>query len=184
MQNRSKRINQAFRWLIWLEKIDGKNDFAEALGMQRSNVTNVLNGKSDASDRFLRNILTTFPGIFNRDWLLDGVGDMLATANGLPTFPFSPPVNQPVETETREQRQSIIDLYAGLIKESESFRREIKNELEEVKNLRAELQQSRDDFREATYRMTTYIANKTASEQHHMTAIGIAAEPDIIPSNN
>ena len=181
MKERTKRINQAFRWLIWLEKIKGKDDFATVLGLQRSNVTNILNGKGDASDRFCGLILSSFHGIFNRDWLLDGVGDMLATANGLPTFPFSPPVNQPVETDTQEQRQSIIDLYAGLIKESESFRREIKNELEEVKNLRAELQQSRDDFREATYRMTTYIANKTASEQHHMTAIGIAAEPDIIP---
>lgn len=183
MKERTKRINQAFRWLIWLEKIDGKNDFAEALRMQRSNVTNVLNGKSDASDRFLRNILTTFPGIFNRDWLLDGIGDMLATTEGIPTCSMSA-ANQSAETDTPEQRSSIIDLYADLIKESESFRREIKNELEEVKNLRAELQQSRDDFREATYRMTKYIANKTASEQHQMTDIGIAAEPDIIPSND
>ena len=184
MNERTKRVNLAYRWLIWLGEVDDKLSFAQRLGKERANITNILNGKGDASDRFCGLILASFPGIFNRDWLLDGVGDMLATANGLPTFPFSPPVNQPVETDTQEQRQSIIDLYASLIKESESFRREIKNELEEVKNLRAELQQSRDDFREATYRMTTYIANKTASEQHNMTAIGIAAEPDIIPSNN
>lgn len=175
MQNRSKRINQAFRWLIWLEKIDGKNDFAEALGMQRSNVTNVLNGKSDASDRFLRNILTTFPGIFSRDWLLDGVGEMLATASGVPTCQQSMPATKSVESDTPEQRQSIIDMYAGLIKESEAFRREIKIELAEVRTLRSELQQARDDFRDATYRMTQFMRNMSESHQIQ-SRIGIAAE--------
>lgn len=153
MKERTKRINQAFRWLIWLEKIKGKDDFATVLGLQRSNVTNILNGKGDASDRFCGLILTSFPGIFNRDWLLDGIGDMLATTEGIPTCSM-PAANQSVETDTPEQRQSIIDLYADLIKESESFRREIKDELAEVKTLRTELQQERENFREATYRVT------------------------------
>ena len=153
MKERTKRINQAFRWLIWLEKIKGKDDFATVLGLQRSNVTNILNGKGDASDRFCGLILTSFPGIFNRDWLLDGIDDMLATTEGIPTCSMSA-TNQSAETDTHEQRQSIIDLYADLIKESESFRREIKDELAEVKTLRTELQQERENFREATYRVT------------------------------
>ena len=182
MQNRSKRINQAFRWLIWLEKIDGKNDFAEALGMQRSNVTNVLNGKSDASDRFLRNILTTYPGIFSRDWLLDGVGEMLATASGVPTCQQSMPATKSEESDTPEQCQSIIDMYAGLIKESEAFRCEIKIELAEVRTLRSELQQARDDFRDATYRMTQFMRNMSESYQNQ-SRLGIAAEGINEPKN-
>ena len=158
MKERTKRINQAFRWLIWLEKIKGKDDFATVLGLQRSNVTNILNGKGDASDRFCGLILTSFPGIFNRDWLLDGVGNMLATLDGIPTCPLNVPSGRDTETDTPEQRQSIIDFYAGLIKESESFRGEIKNELAEVKNLRSELQQERENFREATYRLTQAIS--------------------------
>ena len=168
MKERTKRINQAYRWLIWLERIDDKNDFAKILGLQRSNVTNILNGKSDASDKFCGIILSSFPGIFKRDWLLDGVGDMLNTDEGIPVSLVSPTS----EPDTQLQRQSIIDLYAGLIKESEAFRREIKDELAEVKNLRAELQQKRENFRDATYRLTQALRNINPIIT---TNIGIAA---------
>lgn len=142
MNERTKRINRAYRWLIWLGEVDDKLTFAQRLGKERANITNILNGKGDASDRFCGIILQSFPGIFNRDWLLDGTGDMLATADGLPTCPFSVSSAQPVETDTPEQRQSIIDLYSGLIKESESFRREIKDELSEIRTLREELRET------------------------------------------
>ena len=170
MKERTKRINQSYRWLIWLERIEGKNDFANILGLQRSNVTNILNGKSDASDKFCGIILSSFPGIFNRDWLLDGVGNMLNTDEGIPASSTSP-VSEP---DTQLQRQSIIDLYAGLIKESEAFRREIKDELTEVRNLRAELQQERENFREATYRLTKAIKNINKPET--INNISIAAD--------
>ena len=171
MNERTKRINQAYRWLIWLEKIEGKNDFASILGLQRSNVTNILNGKGDASDKFCGIVLSSFPGIFNRDWLLDGVGNMLANSNGLPTYPQSV-----TDSDTPEQHQSIIDLYAGLIKESESFRSEIKNELTEVKSLRSELQQERENFREATYRLTKAIEHINNNNNNGNSHLDIAAE--------
>lgn len=170
MKERTKRINQAYRWLIWLERIDDKNDFANILGLQRSNVTNILNGKSDASDKFCGIILSSFPGVFSRDWLLDGVGNMLKTDEGIPVSSVSP-ISEP---DTQLQRQSIIDLYAGLIKESEAFRREIKDELAEVRNLRAELQQERENFREATYRLTRAIKN--INEPETINNISIAAD--------
>lgn len=172
MKERTKRINQAFRWLIWLERIEGKNDFANILGLQRSNVTNILNGKGDASDKFCSIVLSSFPGVFNRDWLLDGVGDMLATAEGIPAC-ATEPTSTSSEKDTPSQRQSIIDLYAGLIKESESFRREIKDELAEVRILRSELQQERENFRDATYRLTQALRNINPIVS---TNIGIAAD--------
>lgn len=169
MKERTRRINQAFRWLIWLERIEGKNDFANLLGLQRSNVTNIMNGKGDASDKFCGIILSSFPGIFNRDWLLDGVGDMLATTEGIPSSLMC----APSETDTSSQRQSIIDLYAGLIKESEAFRREIKDELTEVRTLRAELQQERENFRDATYQLTQALRR---INEPSVTNIGMAAD--------
>ena len=173
MKERTKRINQAFRWLIWLERIEGKNDFANLLGLQRSNVTNIMNGKGDASDKFCGIILSSFPGIFNREWLLDGVGDMLATTEGMPSSLMS--VGTPSETDTTSQRQTIIDLYAGLIKESESFRREIKDELTEVRTLRTELQQERENFRDATYRLTQALS-RLNNNSGNIMSIGIAAD--------
>lgn len=173
MKERTKRINQAFRWLIWLERIEGKNDFANLLGLQRSNVTNIMNGKGDASDKFCGIILSSFPGIFNRDWLLDGVGDMLATTEGMPSSLMSG--GTPSETDTTSQRQTIIDLYAGLIKESEAFRREIKDELTEVRTLRTELQQERENFRDATYRLTQALS-RLNNNSGNIMSIGIAAD--------
>lgn len=174
MKERTKRINQAFRWLIWLERIEGKNDFANILGLQRPNVTNILNGKGDASDKFCGIVLASFPGIFNRDWLLDGIGDMLASADGLPSCQQTVIANQ--DQDTPAQRKSIIDLYAGLIKESESFRREIKDELSEVRALREELQQERENFREATYRVTQALNRITNNNSGNAQSIGIAAD--------
>ena len=171
MKERTKRINQAFRWLIWLERIEGKNDFANLLGLQRSNVTNIMNGKGDASDKFCGIILSSFPGVFNRDWLLDGVGDMLATTEGMPSSLMSGCT--PSENDTPSQRQTIIDLYASLIKESEAFRREIKDELTEVRTLRAELQQERENFRDATYQLTQALRR---INEPLATNIGMAAE--------
>ena len=173
MKERTKRINQAFRWLIWLERIEGKNDFANLLGLQRSNVTNIMNGKGDASDKFCGIILSSFPGIFNREWLLDGVGDMLATTEGMPSSLMSGGTSS--ETDTTSQRQTIIDLYAGLIKESESFRREIKDELTEVRTLRTELQQERENFRDATYRLTQALS-RLNNNSGNIMSIGIAAD--------
>jgi hypothetical protein len=176
MNERTKRVNLAYRWLIWLGEVDDKLSFAQRLGKERANITNILNGKGDASDRFCGLILTSFPGIFNRDWILDGVGDMLATLDGIPTCPLHVSSGRDTETDTPEQRQSIIDLYAGLIKESESFRGEIKNELCEVKNLRSELQKERENFREATYRLTQAISR--INNRGEMS-IDIAADGDV-----
>lgn len=175
MNECTKRINQAYRWLIWLGEVDDKLSFAQRLGKERANITNILNGKMGASDRFCGLILASFPGIFNRDWLLDGTGDMLTTANGLPTFPVVRSVAD-VESDTPDQRQSIIDLYAGLIKESEAFRREIKDELAEVRSLREELQLERENFRDAIYRVTRVIERITNNKNGNTAQMGVAAE--------
>lgn len=175
MNECTKRINQAYRWLIWLGEVDDKLSFAQRLGKERANITNILNGKMGASDRFCGLILASFPGIFNRDWLLDGTGDMLTAANGLPTFPVVGSVAD-AESDTPDQRQSIIDLYAGLIKESEAFRREIKDELAEVRSLREELQQERESFRDATYRVTMAVERITNNKNGNTAQMGVAAE--------
>lgn len=58
----------------------------------------------------------------------------------------------------------------------------IKNELAEVRTLRSELQQARDDFRDATYRMTQFMRNMSESHQNQ-SRLGIAAEDINEPKN-
>jgi plasmid maintenance system antidote protein VapI len=50
---------------------------ADAIGVQRSNITHVLHGRNKPSFQFITKMLETFPEI-NAKWLLTGKGDMLA----------------------------------------------------------------------------------------------------------
>lgn len=49
--------------------------FADAVGVQRSNISHILNGRSGPSVELLQKILTSFPK-YNTDWLVMGQGDI------------------------------------------------------------------------------------------------------------
>jgi transcriptional regulator with XRE-family HTH domain len=51
--------------------------FADALGVQRSNISHILNGRNKPSLELVNKILDRFPAI-NADWLLLGKGDMVS----------------------------------------------------------------------------------------------------------
>jgi len=54
--------------------------FAESLGINRSNLTHIFTGRNLPSLEFVRKILTTFPDI-STEWLIMNVGNMLTSAN-------------------------------------------------------------------------------------------------------
>jgi len=60
--------------LIETEKISAA-EFADKIGVQRSNVSHILNGRNNPGFSFIQKILETFPSINSR-WLLTGEGDM------------------------------------------------------------------------------------------------------------
>ena len=86
MRDDTKRVNKAFRWLLWMELVDDKKTFAEKLGSERSHVTKVLNGHLPFSNSFVNMILAKFPGIFNAIWLKTGTGEMLVDNSSFPTY--------------------------------------------------------------------------------------------------
>ena len=49
--------------------------FADSLGIQRSNVSHIMNGRSGPSLELLQKILTAFPK-YNTDWLVMGRGEI------------------------------------------------------------------------------------------------------------
>ena len=49
--------------------------FADSLGIQRSNVSHIMNGRSGPSLDLLQKILTAFPK-YNTDWLVMGRGEI------------------------------------------------------------------------------------------------------------
>jgi uncharacterized spore protein YtfJ len=86
MEEYTKRVNQAYRWLLWLGVVDDKKSFAEKLGKERSNITRILNGKGSVTPYFINVILKSFPGIFNATWLKNGTGEMLVDNSSFPTY--------------------------------------------------------------------------------------------------
>lgn len=50
-------------------------EFADHIGVQRSNVSHVLNGRNNPGFSFIQKILETFPNV-NPRWLLTGSGDI------------------------------------------------------------------------------------------------------------
>ena len=88
--------------------------------------------ESYLTDKLFRTICEKYPGVFSLDYLLRGEGELLtheedASASLIDEY------HQPSITE---QAANIIDLYAGLIKEIESLRAQLKSELEALRTER------------------------------------------------
>jgi len=91
-------------------------EFADRIGVQRSNVSHILNGRNNPGFSFIQKVLETFPRVNSR-WLITGEGNMessafvvskavekdLFTAN---QAPIKEPINQNVkEPESHIEKQ-------------------------------------------------------------------------------
>jgi len=56
-------------------------EFADRIGVQRSNVSHVLNGRNNPGFGFIQKVLESFPSINSR-WLITGEGDMYLNKKG------------------------------------------------------------------------------------------------------
>lgn len=81
------------------------SELADAIGVQRSNVTHVLKGRNKPSFQFIEKLLQIYPRI-NAKWLLLGEGNMIEGAAKAPTLFDQAPgpaiLNKPVDKAERE----------------------------------------------------------------------------------
>ncbi len=64
-----------------LEHLQVSNaDFAKTIGIQPSNVSQVLSGRQNPSSSFLKKLLDAYPKI-NANWLITGHGEMFTSIN-------------------------------------------------------------------------------------------------------
>jgi len=101
--------------------------FADAIGVQRSSISHILNGRNNPSLDMIIKMLQKFPGL-NSEWLLMGIGDMYDkkenTVNqsfkelsifdpipAAPTLPASDPDPKPIEKEeiTPKKTERFVD---------------------------------------------------------------------------
>ena len=65
------------------------SELADAIGVQRSNITHVLQGRNKPGFQFITKILETFPEI-NAKWLIIGEGEMLESMRPQQSVLFPP----------------------------------------------------------------------------------------------
>lgn len=77
------RILQAIEFLKDAGKVHRQQDVAEMMGTDKANISRALNGDEKyLTNRFLRRFNEAYGNIFNIEWLIDGVGEMLVVNNG------------------------------------------------------------------------------------------------------
>lgn len=81
--NKVGRILQAIEFLKDAGKVHRQQDVAEMMGTDKANISRALNGDEKyLTNRFLRRFNEAYGNIFNIEWLIDGVGEMLVVNNG------------------------------------------------------------------------------------------------------
>ena len=76
-------IKVAFEHLRSIGRVHTQKDVGEAMNVGKENISRAFNGVDGYyTPGFVRRFNETFGNIFNEDFLLNGEGDMLKTANG------------------------------------------------------------------------------------------------------
>jgi transcriptional regulator with XRE-family HTH domain len=154
MIGRQKRLHEAYEHLRKFFGIHTQTDFAEVLKYSRVYISSALNGnEKNLTDKLFTNICEAFPGVFNLDYLLTGEGDLLTIEEDVHTSDVEQGNAIPAGTA------NILDMCAHVLRLVDDLRTSLKDELEEVKAIKAELQQARDDYRQAAALMRRLANN-------------------------
>lgn len=109
-------------------RVSNKGDFARKIGVSGDTITRIINHGSKVTDDTFMKIERKFPDMV--DW-------SLITGQQKASEP-APSADPPAQT------LSIIDLYAQLIKEVESLRRDLEQERQQTRDLNQQMQASID----------------------------------------
>ena len=81
---RQERLNQVYRHLFAHFGISSQTEFADALHIQRTALSAAMNGnKAYLTNNLFNKICAAFPGVFNLDYLINGTGNLLTTAENI-----------------------------------------------------------------------------------------------------
>ena len=169
MIDRQKRLHEVYEYVRDNFPIHTQADFAEALKYSRVYISAAMNGmEKNLTDKLFKSICEAYPETFNLDYLLTGEGTLLSMSEK------APEQKEKADTPpTDEMSANILELYARMIRGVDDLRLQLKEQLAEVHTIRAELQQARDDFRDATHRLNQALEHLNNSDN---TRIGIAAD--------
>lgn len=164
MTNRKERLTEVYDNLREHHGIHTQIDLAAALGYSRPVISSALNGNELAlTDKLFQKVCEVYPE-FNLEYLLTGEGSLLQDAS-TDTHDVSP----------SNEMGNVLELYARMIRGVDDLRVQLKDALSDAVEVKGELQQARDDFRDATYRLNVLI-EKIQNKSDDPSPIGIAAD--------
>lgn len=132
---RKDRLKEVYEHVRRHFPIHTQTDFADSLKYNRTYISSAMHGnEKNLTDKLFTNICEAYPGVFNLEYLLNGTGDLLTPQEDAK----SSEIENAASPTVVEQAANIIDLYAGLIKEIESLRSDLKAEIEAARKERLE----------------------------------------------
>ena len=164
---KNKLFISAVDWLIDHKKVENQKELAVVTKIQEPTLSNIRNDKKMVSDKTIRKLIESFPGLFNHDYFRGQSVWML----------MQDLMEEKAKTETPKNVPSnvgdVMELYAQRVRLVDDLRQSLKEELAEVRAIKEDMQTAVNDFRDATYRLN--MALKSLNEQRPLS-IGIAAD--------
>lgn len=112
--DRSSILNEVYEWLRYKKLVSSKKDFAERIGIDKTNLSSAFNGMEKyLTDNLFIKISEAFP-LLNSDWLLTGKGNMLKEQS---VYTNSENTNQQIEED-----MTILKLLEALERNDEQIR--------------------------------------------------------------
>ena len=99
-------MNERLKQFLEMEKLSPAR-FAEKMGIQRSGLSHLLNGRNNPSFEFIQRMMLSFPDL-NAEWLILGKGRPFKSTDSVPTFATEPGKNV-LFTEVEENRTTHSD---------------------------------------------------------------------------
>lgn len=132
----------AVDYLIEKNIVSSQKEMCQQTGISEATISNIRNDKKIVANKTIKKFTDTYSDIFSVDYFYGRKDEMLKH----PEEPFI--------QEGPTQTADILELYAQRVRLVDDLRQTLKEELEEVRTIRSELLQARNDFRDATYRLT------------------------------
>lgn len=164
---KNKLFISAVDWLIDHKKVENQKELAAVTKIQEPTLSNIRNDKKIVSDKTIRKLIESFPGLFNPDYFRGQSVCMLMQDLMEEKAKTEPPKNVPSDIG------DVMELYAQRVRLVDDIRQSLKEELAEVRAIKEDMQTAVNDFRDATYRLN--MALKSLNEQRP-PSIGIAAD--------
>lgn len=172
MKTKQQILNEVYEHVRAHHGIHTQKDFAKALRISRPALSSAMNGnKAYLTENLFQKICAAFPGVFNLNYMLTGNGSLLTDEQ-----PYNDDFEKSAKTSTDEITANILEMYARMIRGIDDLRIQLIEELAEIKSIKPELQQSRDDFRDAIYRINIALDILNKNQSYN---IGMAAEPNV-----